>query len=265
LPRNTDKSLCQLVEDELLRGIVEFEKKFIDYLASEKDKSLNAKNEKDQYSYRLRDLLYKICEKTDFYTHDLYILNFNYTQIKDYAYEQIRHFPRPINSGNIVEKADGSFYFTSVNETNVHGTIKKEIIIGIDDKNIDKNKKYLENKLIIPNEFKFSKTYRKMLLLRPNDFQDETVLPNKKDLTQIIFYGHSLGRQDYSYFQSIFDFYDIYNSNVLLKFCYADKFEIYDNVYNLIHEYGVSFSNTHKGKNLLHKLLLENRLFLIKI
>jgi hypothetical protein len=91
------------------------------------------------------------------------------------------------------------------------------------------------------------------------------LLPSKNELKQIVFYDHSLGEQDHSYFQSLFDFYDIYNSNIILKFCFGFHHEIFKQVYNLIHKYGESFSNKAHGYNLLHKLLLEERLRLIVV
>ena len=45
-----------------------------------------------------------------------------------------------------------------------------------------------------------------------------------KDMDVIKFYGHSLARADYSYFQYIFDMYDLYNSNIKLIFT-IQKFE----------------------------------------
>ena len=84
--------------------------------------------------------------------------------------------------------------------------------------------------------------------------------PNNMPLT-IIFYGHSLSKADYSYFQSIFDYYDIYsNNNVSLIFYYSEGYEQTDAIYELINSYGKTLSNKDQGKNLIHKLLLENRL-----
>jgi hypothetical protein len=134
----------------------------------------------------------------------------------------------------------------------VHGTLdKKNIIVGIDDKSCNEN----------TGMFKFSKTYRKMKIR--SEINNE--LPANID--QLIFYGHSLGKQDYSYFHSIFDFYNIYNSSIKLLFCYAKGYEnqTFDSIYHLIHEYGNEFTNQKQGHNLLHKILLEGRLQIIEI
>ena len=93
----------------------------------------------------------------------------------------------------------------------------------------------------------------------------DTIKRNKlrKDnqLIEIKFYGHSLNEADYSYFQSIFDYYNLYeNNNVGLIFYYSKGYEQTDKVYRLINTYGKTLSNKDQGKNLTHKLLLENRL-----
>ena len=132
----------------------------------------------------------------------------------------------------------------------------------------------------------FSKTYRKLFLKVDN----KIVLEN--DVECIKFYGHSLSRGDYSYFQSIFDYYNIYDyyigsdrehRRVKLEFYFSfyniekdkEKFsdetktklkaDYADKVYKLLHEYGRSMDNQDKGKNLIHKLLLENRLSIKEI
>ena len=116
----------------------------------------------------------------------------------------------------------------------------------------------------------FTKTHRKMFLGSP-----------KKILTHgvnvVKFYGHSLGESDYSYFHSIFDYYNLYDNNLdageglSLHFYYTayegsenEESKVTDSVYRLITSYGNNtLSNTGKGKNLLHKLLLEGRIQII--
>lgn len=111
--------------------------------------------------------------------------------------------------------------------------------------------------------YKFSKTYRKML----NSDAGTHILPSKDNqLIEIKFYGHSLNEADYSYFQSIFDYYNLYeNNNVSLIFYYSNGYEQTDKVYRLINTYGKTLSNKDQGKNLTHKLLLENRLKIVEI
>ena len=66
--------------------------------------------------------------------------------------------------------------------------------------------------------------------------------------------------------QSIFDYYDLYgNSKVSLIFYYSEGYEQTDAIYRLINSYGKTLSNREQGKNLIHKLLLENRLKIVEV
>lgn len=149
---------------------------------------------------------------------------------------------------------------------NVHGKLCNEncsfpcqssnIIFGVDDRVIQA---YNVNSALRL----FSKTYRKM-----SDTSSPTNILPTNDGTPIVikFYGHSLSEADYSYFQSIFDYYNLYgNSNISLMFYYSKGFEQNDAIYKLINAYGQTLSNQDQGKNLMHKLLLENRLKIVEI
>lgn len=140
---------------------------------------------------------------------------------------------------------------------NVHGYLNGPIIFGID-----------QDKLRTSDfAYRFSKTYRK--LTSSNDLRDYAkILPNRNELEVIKFFGHSLSSLDYSYFQSIFDYYSIYDSIVELIFYfvpYGDKKSLevqqeqVNNVTKLLESYGRSMDNKRHGKNLIHKLLLEGR------
>ncbi len=175
--------------------------------------------------------------------NDVFILNFNYTALFD-----ILEVESPCYYNNVHGKL--------CNSVCANGCDKSNIIFGIDDNLIQSQGASSELRL-------FSKTYRKML----NSDKYITALPQNdgKELA-IKFYGHSLSEADYSYFQSIFDYYDLYkNSNVSLTFYYSNGFENYDAVYKLISVYGKSLTNKEQGKNLIHKLLLENRLHILEI
>lgn len=167
------------------------------------------------------------------------ILSFNYTDIK---------------------LENRRFKITDVQH--VHGKLSDEnIIIGIDYKNFSS----------LQTGFLYSKTYRKM-----NMELNKTKNDILNDIDEIVFYGHSLNEQDYSYFQAIFDRLDIYNKQIKIMFYYSidhfpepksvngDKDQM-DKVSRLIETYGTTFNNKDHGKNLLHKLLLESRLNLVKI
>ena len=88
------------------------------------------------------------------------------------------------------------------------------------------------------------------------------------------FFGHSLSLLDYSYFQTIFDYYEIYQSKIVLVFyykVYGDRskedmeLDLAKKISKILHKYSPSIDNPKKGKNLLHKLLLEKRLIIKEI
>ena len=87
-----------------------------------------------------------------------------------------------------------------------------------------------------------------------------------------VVYGHSLGDQDYSYYQSIFDYVDLYNGNTRLFLYFSDDYlnneeekkqkriSTAEALFRLVNNYGESMDNKDHGHNLLHKLLLEGRI-----
>lgn len=82
-------------------------------------------------------------------------------------------------------------------------------------------------------------------------------------------YGHSLGRADYSYFETFFDKGDLYNSNVRLEFYYysgetekdrmINAIKYNKAVNNLLTYYGQTMGTLH-GEDIVNKLTLEKRL-----
>ncbi len=152
------------------------------------------------------------------------------------------------------------------NGINVHGSIiddrlNYEVIFGIDSLDNDVNTDY----------YLFTKTSRRLRMF--SELNNRSI-PHRSKIDRIIFYGHSLGSADYSYFYSIFDFYKLYESSVRLifKFTVFDEsrraeieYEAFKRVNNLILKYGTSSSIGEKGKNLLHKLILENRISIDEI
>ena len=148
---------------------------------------------------------------------------------------------------------------------NIHGKlVDSNIIFGIDQDKINaRSFNYL-----------FTKTYRRLVQNMTAIRDNQLTLPNPQNIERIIFFGHSLNSADYSYFQSIFDYYDIYSSSVTLVFYYS----IYDKerelqiqqehiiaVSDLIKHYGETMDNEAHGENLLHKLMLENRISITEI
>lgn len=165
------------------------------------------------------------------------VLSFNYT---------IPEFPK-----------NGICAYESLNH--VHGSIDEAaIIIGYDSSDVENPK---DNKLLL------SKVYQKMFFdLRMFN------LPNKDDIDCIKIYGHSLGSQDYVYFHSIFEYFDIENNQkISLKFFYTEYGNNWDeneeikqkfilSVYNLLNRYSSKKNGIDKIDTLSNRLLLENRL-----
>ena len=220
--------------DFMMEQLNLFEKDFGNYIGSLEIKEEN-KN-------RLINIFRTTCRKK--------IINFNYSiflqdlidRYKDIAFSEIEIARRikPIES--IV---------------NIHGDFKNPIF-GIDSLNSEEQ---FQN---------FTKTSR----ILDNDTIENFELPKPEKLGTINFFGHSLSEADYSYFQSLFDYYDIYSSNIKLNFMYSEydkndltraKRETHNNVVKLMNNYGEKLENKDKGKNLLHKLLIENRIKLINV
>lgn len=220
--------------DWLLRELTKFENHFKLYL----EKKLA---DHKQYSSRSHVLLKRIIgQHIDSFVQ---IINFNYT---------------------LPEKEK-----LSIDMINIHGRLDSNIIIGIDqtyniDETISDKKNDIQKKfdnLLYP----FTKTYKKMLY-SPRDMG----IGLNKNHERIIFYGHSLTPQDYSYFQSIFDYYDIYHNDIQLSFVFSRYDEsayikTITGAIKLINKYGETMSNKDHGRNLLHKLELENRISIVEI
>ena len=220
--------------DFMMEQLNLFEKDFGNYIGS-----LELKGESKN---RLINIFRTTCRKK--------IINFNYSiflqdlinRYKDIAFSEIEIARRIKSIESIV---------------NIHGDFKNPIF-GIDSHN---SKEQFQN---------FTKTSRVL----NNDTVGNFELPKPRKLETINFFGHSLSEADYSYFQSLFDYYDIYSSNIKLNFMYSEydkndltksKRETHSNVVKLMKNYGEKLENKDKGKNLLHKLLIENRIKLINV
>ncbi|ERI05132.1 AbiH family protein [Atopobium sp. oral taxon 810] len=196
---------------------------------------------------RLYEMLERDGKKTgDDYETSTSVLSFNYT-------EQMKSY---FDGGE-----DGAF-------VNIHGKLGGQIIFGIDGKDCMDN----------PDAVSFTKTYRLMQIggSRTDKLINTANSSNLQNATDVIkFYGHSLGKADYSYFQSIFDGVDLYESKTVLVFYYPYsakegaeannecwRTDITNKVNDLLVAYGKTMDNQDHGKNLMHKLLLEGRLLI---
>ena len=174
------------------------------------------------------------------------VLSFNYTNVAE----------------NSFDKGDDGVF------VNIHGKLGGDIIFGIDGKDC------MDNPVAVP----FTKTYRLMLRggSRTGGLISTANSSNLQDATDVIkFYGHSLGKADYSYFQSIFDGVDLYESETVLVFYFPldnsgesetanneRRSRLANSINNLLVAYGATMDNSDHGKNLIHKLLLEGRLII---
>ena len=194
---------------------------------------------------------------------------------KDIEQRAEKIFEEDKNKRNIVINFNYTTYLREMDYisemTNVYGTFENPIF-GIDNTEIGNDREF----------YYLTKTSR---VLFNNTIKEDFKLPNKIEISKICFFGHSLARADYSYFQSIFDYYDIYDSEVRLEFKYYNyikyaeelsdeekekrkdevKSNMHKSVIELMNDYGDTASNKSKGENLLHKLILENRIKIIEV
>lgn len=239
----------------LFKELNSLERLFCEYLKEETE--LN----KESYMLNATNLLIKLTDvglntiedldainkSTKFYFRDVNILSFNYTT--------------PFININKQRLGTCNHVHGKLCEKDCQECSSSTVIFGIDDKVVKPNEKV--DNLNEYEDFRFfSKTYRTLF----SDANKISALPkNDNSPLTIKFFGHSLNEADYSYFQSIFDYYSIYdNSNVSLVFYYTPfkpeaKNEIIDSVYKLINQYGLTLNNKDQGQNLMHKLILEKR------
>lgn len=169
-------------------------------------------------------------------TKNISVLNFNYTYfLNDIPETQIRNI-------HGVDTSDPTSQF----------------IFGIDSTKISPSQEI----------YRFTKASR--IMMNSYDTEYNSILSHT--ITNISFIGHSLAEADYSYFQSIFDYLSIYDSDVTLSFYYtkyhiqhSEKMLKYQNaIQELINRYGRTLDNQDHGDNLYTKLILENRIKIIK-
>lgn len=159
-----------------------------------------------------------------------------------------------------------------INWRNIHGlaqfdnpNVKKEFgsenlpkpIFGIDSHELSDNDDL---------RVMFTKQYRVILENVNGIFNSNDDYSN---LGYIKVFGHSLGRADYSYFESIFDQCDLYHSRTkFIYYYYPEESEIESQrmavkkVVDLLTDYGKSLNDNH-GDNLVTKMNLEKRISVI--
>lgn len=171
-----------------------------------------------------------------------------------------------------------SSFTNPIKYINVHGEAVKDhkkstenvnrIIFGIDNKDIETSSE----------EYIFTKTYRTLVnysdTSKSTRATDANIFDNSIKI--IKFFGHSLGDADYSYFQQMFDYYNLYgNDDLKLYFYfrpYDDKISITEylhdqsiRVIKLLDKYGKTMTNKDHGKNLVTRLKMTKRIFIKQI
>lgn len=170
-----------------------------------------------------------------------------------------------LTHANILQKSNISNYVLSFNYThpisqtkapsfrNIHGSIENETIFGIDS----------EDNLANNHISQFTKTVRVFNYQNDNTHDDITLNPldQENNFSYIKFFGHGLAEADYSYFQSIFDRIHLYDSSTKIIFYYIDNYKPnYQTIIDLINRYAQRQPSESQRVNLLHKLILEDRL-----
>ena len=244
------KSMYEYQYNELIK----FEQKFAEYIKSQD--SLSNQDTLDTITKLFLEIIEVKTEANVLNSRLKHtsILSFNYTK-------------------SIKEAFLGSDRPLYRNFVSIHGQATADnVIFGIDEMaNKDVTSKYSEIDTESP-KYAFTKTAR--LMNSPQTTMSSVPEILTSDTDTIRFYGHSLSRFDYSYFQSIFDFYDIYHTKIVLKFFYsiycAEKTKEItktqmSSVIKLLKTYGATMDNKDHGENLLHKLMLEGRLKVISL
>ena len=221
-------------------------------------------------------------KKNDFGIDDVYnLLSEDLSQFEEWFMnymDSLNMFAYSAKSDLLMSKLTNDFqntYVISFNYTKlpagiygrnqVHGNLdERNIIIGVD-------KTKIENRNI--RKMRFSKSWRQL-----SSVLNTSMLPAKIDVTEIVVFGHSLGDQDYSYFHSLFNFYDIYSSNIKLTFLYADyhinpktklpdllmneeyRIKYIDSVFNLLSDYVEKSLGEKEADSFVTKIQLEGRL-----
>lgn len=229
--------------DRTMKDLHILEEEFSKYLQEAVSKSDDYKDRASKLMIELMDYE-RPCEEE--YDIQESILSFNYTRVAE-DFRSKEH---------------------AINYVNVHGRLGGEIVFGIDGSRI------MGNELVVP----FTKTYR-VMALNPPDIEKIVEVPTNASTyghgTRVIkFYGHSLGKADYSYFQAIFDAVNLYEGETKLIFFFRPhekrsgdcgtveeaKKDIMSKAIALLTAYGATLDNKDHGTNLIHKLLIEGRL-----
>lgn len=246
----------EYLQEYYLNQLYKFEDSFEKYIGNEKrtfkiGKVVKNNNENIEYFVKVEKKLNNLISEAPNMEH--YIFSFNYTidLDDDTIRDNLVHGVSPLLYINDIYNIHG---YVPTKIDNSYEGFHKKIIFGIDGSIISH-----ENDLRLP----FTKAYRVL--------ENSRILNSlPKNVRRIDFYGHSLARADYSYFEAMFDRYKLLKDKLILCFHYGTfsykvenfeknlkiKMDQYANVRRLIEHYG----KEHGKKNLFCKLLLENKI-----
>lgn len=251
----------------MLDSLKKFEKSFALYI-----KNLIYKS-KDHYFKRSEKLLKYLTSSYNEEIVHLDVINFNYSLDENIVNQMIyekRFSNITFNSWtNIHGVASWNDSYTRSQINKLHSNYKRLAppIFGIDWHDISDTTNdidFNDPRIIFTKSFRLIDNQVNNMRDKKHQFQ--------KNINKIIFFGHSLGHADYSYFESLFDIYNIYDSNIELNFYYKkgssdflDRLsaqKTLEEIIKLLTSYGQTSTNQH-GENIVNKLLLEQRLNLL--
>ena len=198
----------QQLTNIFLDDLYDLEEDFETFLFEKAGYYSNSKEGQNTYFKLSRELLMKLAKvdaPQDNFSYN--VISFNYTDPWNKRWSE-----------NIDDLSD----FKSPNKSiNVHGKASKKdgkanrIIFGIDNQNISPSN----------DEYLFTKTFRTLVNYSDLRNSQDVTFQNvyDKEISVIKFFGHSLGEADYSYFQQLFDFYNIYHNNNIKLIFYFKK------------------------------------------
>lgn len=252
---------------EMLDDLNNFERNFAKFINDQVNYEDDISRNKKDYLNSAKDLLKKLVFP-------------NFEMLPDSVIIDVLNFNYSLDESDFLEKAIPNVYVNSW--TNIHGIAdyaKKSVqssppIFGIDSHDIFPSRRGEGVDFNDPRIF-FTKAYR-LINNHVNDIRNSSF---QKNVDVITFMGHSLNKADYSYFETIFDMYDIFHSNVKLEFYYYKGYDMISDlddgkrktttkkserattkkIVNLLTTYGETLENEH-GENIVNKLMLEQRL-----
>lgn len=241
------------IANELLNELKKFEAIFSKYIA----KQVDINNSNSKYINNALDLYERISKysnnKTNSSNDQVDVLSFNYSLDEGFV--------------NVVDRTINDYRLKSW--SNIHGiahSIKTPYypspIFGIDNHDIVSEDTQSDFRI------SFTKPYR-VIEGGINEVRSSNGYPS---LDLISIYGHSLGRADYSYFETLFDENELYHSKCKIEYYYypgkgeetklIKRQEAITNLYNLLTDYGMTIGKKHRS-NIINRLNLENRISII--